>query len=160
MDIDHKVDRLPSSAPAADQKKALGDLICRRREELSLSQEKLTELGGPSPETLRQYEIGNIPDRPQDRTLASLDRALLWRVGSARSVLVDGAAPLPVIEEPGSHRSGQHVTVESKQVARLLNVSAELLQCAKRQPLRPDVSAAVNQLHLIASELGVQALNQ
>ena len=134
------------------RKKVLGHYIAQRREELDLTQEDISDNGGPSPETLRQYELGKIPDTPQARTMFGIDRALSWHEGSTRDVLYNGGEPKPIATGPV--RDKTTVSVNRDLVQQLVRLSAHL---SDTRALRPE---HLTQLRLIAAELAVQAMNQ
>lgn len=50
--------------------------------------------------TLRGWAEKGIPDNPQDKTLAQLDRLKGWEVGSSRTVLEGGEPTLIAQPEP------------------------------------------------------------
>lgn len=87
-------DSAESSAVDADALLRLGSIVRRRREELGLTQDQVTERGGPSDKSQTRIERGQLP-RPTAKTLAKLDRALKWDQGSAAAVLV-GRDPRPL----------------------------------------------------------------
>lgn len=134
------------------RKKVLGQYIAQRREELELTQEEIGGNGGPSPETLRQYEVGNIPDTPQARTMFGIDKALGWHEGSTRDVLYNGGKPKPIATGPVHDNTT--VVVNRELVQQLIRLSAHL---SDTRALRPE---HLTQLRLIAAELAVQAMNQ
>lgn len=78
------------------RKKQLAARIRARREELGLRQDAIQDHGGPSPETVNQYEQGNLPENPQNRTLHGYDRALRWQKGSIKQFLLTGQEPVPL----------------------------------------------------------------
>ena len=143
-------------------KLALAQHLIRRRDELGISQEDIQELGGPSPETIRNWEKGLIPDKPRPSTLEGLDSALSWCLGSARTVLIDGSEPMPVADAPDVRRAitAKRVLVEQDRITQLVKISSDLMNASKRQPLRPDVADCVKELHLLAAELSIEVLNQ
>lgn len=63
--------------------------IRERRQELGLPQD-LRPYGGPSDETVRQWERGNITETPRGKTLIGLDKALRWKPGTASCILAGG----------------------------------------------------------------------
>lgn len=69
----------------------LGRAVRDRRNRLDLTQEDVTEQGGPSHQTLRNIERGD-PGPYQSRTIATLERVLGWRAGIAERI-VAGTAP-------------------------------------------------------------------
>jgi transcriptional regulator with XRE-family HTH domain len=73
----------------------LGELIFTRRRELGLRQEDFEAMGGPAPLTVSSYEKGEIPEKPQRRTLSRFDAVLQWAEGSSASVL-KGGDPTPL----------------------------------------------------------------
>lgn len=71
----------------------LGRTVRERRLALGLTQDQVTEAGGPSDK--RQTKIENAtPPAPSITTLAKLDVALRWNPGSAAAVL-NGGTPIP-----------------------------------------------------------------
>ncbi|USC16971.1 hypothetical protein [Rhodococcus sp. 11-3] len=79
-----------------DRKHVLADAIRSRRNELGLRQDELREFGGPSAQTVLDYEACKIPDEPQARTLQGFDRALRWKIGTSYRILnTEGAEPVP-----------------------------------------------------------------
>jgi hypothetical protein len=80
----------------ATRKKQLASRLRARREELGIRQDGIQDHGGPSPETVNQYEQANIPDQPQNRTLHGYDKALRWQKGSIRRFLENGEEPVPL----------------------------------------------------------------
>lgn len=69
----------------------LGQTVKRRRDRLGITQDQVSEAGGPSTATLRLIENAQAND-PRSKTLWSLDRALGWQRGSAIG-LVEGDIP-------------------------------------------------------------------
>jgi len=65
----------------------LAEAVRGRRHWLGLSQECLADRGGPSHRVVRQIESGKSPTKPNDATLAKLERGLGWKQGTARSIL-------------------------------------------------------------------------
>lgn len=78
------------------RKKQLAARLRARREELGIRQDGIQDHGGPSPETVNQYEQANIPDQPQNRTLHGYDKALRWQKGSIRRFLENEEEPVPL----------------------------------------------------------------
>jgi DNA-binding XRE family transcriptional regulator len=148
-----------------EQKRKLGDWIARRRDELGISQDRLAANGGPSAETLRQWESGNIPDNPKLKTLEKLDAGLQWARGSARTVLIDGSEPsptqpiseAPAILHPIDDKLVDHLSVSRSRIMQIIQLSTALV---KAEPEKPEITALVNKLHLLTSELAIEALNQ
>lgn len=147
---------------ARPHKLVLAQHLVQRRDELGISQEDIQELGGPSPETIRQWEKGEIPDRPRTKTLEALDTALSWCLGSARTVLIEGTEPMPVADAPDVRRAitAKRVLVEQDRITQLVKISSDLMNAAKREPLRGDIANCVKDLHLLAAELSIEVLNQ
>lgn len=72
-----------------DTRQELARRIRERRHELGLSQD-LRPYGGPSDETVRQWERGGITDTPRAKTLVGLDMALRWKPGTSACILSGG----------------------------------------------------------------------
>lgn len=58
-----------------------------RREDLGLTQRGLKSLGGPSHQSVLDFESAKIPVNPQSRTFDAIDTALQWTPGTARMIL-------------------------------------------------------------------------
>lgn len=151
-------------------RRRLAEAIRERRSELGLRQEDLKDLGGPSAETVSNYESGDIPVNPQDRTLAGVDTALRWQLGSSRSILNGGApATIDVRAEYSTARVlREHIadvtgeTVDTKKWCAVprhsiqdLAVTAAKLSALTRHhtSTHPDVFDAAAQIHLLAADL-------
>ncbi|MBM4511704.1 hypothetical protein GS425_17285 [Rhodococcus hoagii] len=72
-----------------DTRQELARRIRERRHELGLPQD-LRPYGGPSDETVRQFERGNITETPRAKTLVGLDVALRWKPGTSACILSNG----------------------------------------------------------------------
>lgn len=69
-----------------DAVRALGHAVRQRRQELGLTQEGLSDAGGPSDVTIRKIERGDLR-RLKSQTLSDLDHALQWSGGEAEHIL-------------------------------------------------------------------------
>lgn len=74
---------------AKDPRQELARRIRERRHELGLGQD-LRPFGGPSDETVRQWERGQITSTPRAKTLVGLDIALRWKPGTSSCILAGG----------------------------------------------------------------------
>jgi hypothetical protein len=143
-------------------KRRLAELIVSRRADLDLTQETISEKGGPSPETIRQYETGNIPDQPQTRTLVGIDRALGWPEGSSKKALDTGAIPLVTavspVAKPDTQLHTDTVPVSRETLQQLLVASTRLSIEVRRDPSA--IGEHVDQVGLLAALLAEQGMNQ
>lgn len=163
-----------------ERKRLLGEWIQQRRAELDLTQEAVAQLGGISSETLRQYEIGRGGDTPQERTLESIDAAMGWCLGSAKSVLIFGkdpvvdhaASPEPVnltslrLPQPVPTRTPQpapatnqdQVAVDRAQLRQLVSLTTGLLANAARADDPKDLLGDLTALNRLAYEMTLAAV--
>ncbi|WIF20543.1 immunity repressor [Rhodococcus phage Jflix2] len=163
-----------------ERKRLLGEWIQQRRAELDLTQEAVAQLGGISSETLRQYEIGRGGDTPQERTLESIDTAMGWCLGSAKSVLIFGkepavdhaASPEPVnltslrmpqpvpakTTQPAPATSQQQVTADRAQLRQLVSLTTGLLANAARAEDPKDLLGDLTALNRLAYEMTLAAV--
>ena len=149
-----------------DRKKKLGRQILQRRAELDLTQEVVSQLGGISSETLRQYEVGRIPDRPTSRILESIDTALGWCVGSSKAVLMSGAEPIvdgePQPLQPTTMQvlpqADSPVTVNRSQLRQLVNLSTGLLANAANANDPKELLDDLTALNRLANEMTLTAV--
>jgi hypothetical protein len=131
------------------RKKQLASRIRARREELGIRQDGIQDHGGPSPETVNQYEQGNIPDTPQNRTLHGYDKALRWQTGSIRRFLETGEDPIPLEApekilatiSPAESGHGEHAPPGTVTLPK---------------PVLDDLIRAVSKLILVARATGVE----
>lgn len=88
----------------------LGAAVQGRRNRLGLTQEEITERGGPSHSTLRRLERGD-PGPYQGRTLVSLEQALDWRSGTVQAILegTAGVDPTAWVDTSVMYRDGHNV---------------------------------------------------
>jgi len=155
---------------SSERRQLLADSIRERRIELGLRQEDLKDLGGPSGETVSNYESGEIPENPQDRTLAGVDTALRWQLGSSRSILNGGKpATIDVRAEYSTARVlREHIaevtgeSVDTKKWCAVprhsiqdLAITAAKLSALTRhhRETSPDVFEVAAQIHLLAADL-------
>lgn len=130
-------------APPHPWAEHLAAAVKSRRLHLGLAQDDLAERGGPSVVTVRQIEQARL-SRPQDLTLAGLDRALEWTQGSAARVLAGGN---PTVTEGnsggevqvngrsvGAHREGPEPYLSRREGPNLSDISTDALleEIAKR----------------------------
>lgn len=99
----------------------LARYVAARREDLHMSQEDVALAGGPSTTTLSKIEAA-AAGVLRKRTLEDLDRALMWRIGSSREVLVSGRAPEPVDPEP---RADRPLDVEDLEVSLVVRATED-----------------------------------
>lgn len=145
------------------RKKQLAGRIRNRREELGLRQDGVQEHGGPSPETVNQYEQGNIPDKPQNRTLHSFDKALRWQTGSIRRFLEKGEEPIPLegegrvlayVEEVPAHVPSGTVRLPRRPLDDVIRASSKLALIARITDCKdPELLASIAQVQQAASDL-------
>lgn len=131
----------------ATRKKQLASRIRARREELGIRQDGIQDHGGPSPETVNQYEQANIPDMPQNRTLHGYDKALRWQKGSIRRFLETGEEPVP-LEAP------EHV-IATIEVGQKDDQSPPGMITMPRRSI-DDLIRAVSKLTLVVRVTGVE----
>ncbi|MBM4617944.1 helix-turn-helix domain-containing protein [Rhodococcus hoagii] len=170
-----------------ERKRHLGELIQQRRAELNLTQEEVAQLGGIHSETLRQYEIGRGGDTPQERTLESIDTAMGWCLGSAKSVLIHGEEPvvdkaaspeptsltspvrtttphtlmyaqLPTEPQETTPANVGQVKVDRDQLRRLVTLTTGLLANAARAEDPKDLLGDLTALNQLAYEMTLAAV--
>ncbi|WP_157129147.1 helix-turn-helix transcriptional regulator [Nocardia amamiensis] len=83
--------------------KRFGNIVRERRLELGLTQDEVTERGGPSDKRQTKIENGQ-PPVPSVTTLRNLDVALEWEPGSAAATL-RGGNPTVAKRRPGMYTS-------------------------------------------------------
>lgn len=88
----------------------LASKVIERRNELGLTQEDVRAAGGPSTATMRLVE-GALQDSYKDASLARLERALQWRVGSIDRIL-QGLDPITARQDA----TATPATVEAKAI--------------------------------------------
>lgn len=140
-------------------KRRLAELIAERRADLQLTQERISERGGPSDQTVRDYESGNIPDKPQKSTLRKFDRALGWPEGTAKHALDTGALPVLADVKLKVEPPKDDMTVVSRETLQQLLVASTRLSIeVRRDPSA--IGEHVDQVGLLAAELAEQGMNQ
>jgi transcriptional regulator with XRE-family HTH domain len=141
-------------------KRRLAELIAERRADLQLTQERISERGGPSDQTVRDYEAGNIPDKPQKATLRKFDRALGWPEGTAKHTLDTGALPVitPSTKTKIDTPKDDTTVVSRETLQQLLVASTRLSIEVRRDPSA--IGEHVDQVGLLAAELAEQGMNQ
>ncbi|MDG3012419.1 helix-turn-helix transcriptional regulator [Rhodococcus sp. D2-41] len=135
----------------------LAQILATRREELGLTQEDVQERGGPSANTVREWERGNIPTgRTPRKTMWAFDTALDWERGSTERVRAGEGDPEPLL--PHSVTSAQNGIVESKLgvpmgTVRLQDLTEAMLEAQRLKELAAAGSDIVELSEEIADRL-------
>lgn len=143
----------------------LREWVERCKDQHGLTYDDIAELGGPSSETLRQWGLGKIPDRPRAATLDGLDVALSWEPGSARRILTEGHDPVPSGKPVGKQREQLNAVRRSRvdrvKLGEVMRISGTLMDALADHPtpMPPEVSLAIRELHSTAMELVMEALD-
>lgn len=88
----------------------LARAVKARRAELALTQGSMAQRGGPSTETLRLIENCTHSDSPSERTLAKIDVALYWWIGSSARLLAEGKPPVVELPEDRIYKLGDEAS--------------------------------------------------
>lgn len=138
-----------------------------RRRELGLRQDELRDSGGPSPQTVLDYENEKMPDEPQARTLQGFDRALRWQIGTSQKLFLgkieapDTTAPPRTVRAAAQavrrHDTGTDtytwVPVPSHQVKDLAMQASKLAVWSRLHPMDESAQALVEGIHGIAADM-------
>lgn len=126
-----------------DMAARLADAVRKRRAELSLNLIQIRDRGGPRAPIMVKIEHGDTEVLDPD-TLAALDRALDWTVGSAATVLDGGSPTAREVAEVQFVTSG--ITVSHGEVSALTAAAFRLQELAAARPSDAELVEAVEGL--------------
>ncbi|WIC88913.1 immunity repressor [Rhodococcus phage Shagrat] len=136
-----------------DTRLDLATRIRERRQELGLAQD-LRPFGGPSDETVRQWERGNITETPRAKTLIGLDKALRWKPGTSSCILAGGPAQGQAVAAATTALATQWHAVPDSLVTQLVDTLDDLaLQTHLSEDSDPRTTELITTAHSLAAML-------